>query len=184
MVVGYTLMLQMPSAGAAISCASGEIQVQTKSVDRPTVYCYGCQDQCITQCKSQGREVSQVECNFWGTDQAICKCCCALPSSTPPPSKPIYWNQCPLGEKKRFNLLRNSLIDCKLCVNNCKTKCDRVGGTVTRQVCFQDFQFGTTVLIDLLVCPCCCKINHSLPPSPPPQSPPPPPPCPCSGSGV
>ncbi|XP_026460668.1 uncharacterized protein LOC113361744 isoform X2 [Papaver somniferum] len=101
MVVGYTLMLQMPSAGAAISCASGEIQVQTKSVDRPTVYCYGCQDQCITQCKSQGREVSQVECNFWGTDQAICKCCCALPSSTPPPSKPIYWNQCPLGEKKR-----------------------------------------------------------------------------------
>ncbi|XP_026430098.1 uncharacterized protein LOC113326617 isoform X2 [Papaver somniferum] len=140
-------------------------------VDRPMIYCYGCQDQCITQCKSQDREVSQLECNFWGSEQAVCKCCCGLPSSTPPP-KPIIWNQCPTEETNEYFLLRNSLIDCRLCVNGCKTKCDAIGATVAREVCFQDFNVGTTILIDgVLACPCCCK-----------PKPPPPPACPCSES--
>ncbi|KAI3920692.1 hypothetical protein MKW92_021053 [Papaver armeniacum] len=163
-------MLEMPSA-AAISCGPGETSAESRSVSDPKIYCYGCQDQCITECKSQGREVSQLECNFWGSEQAVCKCCCGLPSSTPPP-KPIAWNQCPTEETNEYFLLRNSLIDCSLCVNGCKTKCDAIGATVAREVCFQDFQVGTTVLIDaVLACPCCCKPN-----------PPPPPPCPCSGS--
>ncbi|XP_026430101.1 uncharacterized protein LOC113326617 isoform X5 [Papaver somniferum] len=59
-----------------------------------------------------------------------------------------------------------------LCVNGCKTKCDAIGATVAREVCFQDFNVGTTILIDgVLACPCCCK-----------PKPPPPPACPCSES--
>ncbi|MCL7044378.1 hypothetical protein MKW94_026669 [Papaver nudicaule] len=135
-------------------CGLGETQIESKSVSNPTIYCYRCQDQCIDQCRSQGRE-----------------CCCGLPSSTPLPP-PIPWYKCPTEEKKRGLVLRKSEIDCNLCVKGCKTKCDRIGGTVTRQVCFQDFQFGTMFLIDTLLCPCCCKIN----PSPLPHSPSPPPP--------
>ncbi|RZC85862.1 hypothetical protein C5167_026518 [Papaver somniferum] len=166
-------MLEMPSA-AAISCGPGETSTESRSVSHPMIYCYGCQDQCITQCKSQGREVSQLECNFWGSEQAVCKCCCGLPSSTPP-SKPIIWNQCPPEETNKYFDLQKSVIDCSLCVNGCKTKCEAIGATATREVCFQNFQVGTTTLIDQhLVCPCCCK------PNPPPS--PSPPPCPCSGS--
>ncbi|MCL7022367.1 hypothetical protein MKW94_023935 [Papaver nudicaule] len=180
--------VEIQSTSAAFSCASGETQTESTSVSHPKIYCYGCQDTCVTQCKSQGREVSQIECNFWGSDQAVCKCCCALPSSTTPP-KPIIWNQCPAVETNQYFVLSKSAIDCSLCVNGCKTKCDAIGASVTRETCFQDFQQGTTTLIDgVLACPCCCKPNPP-PPPPPPPSPPPPPPspppspsCPCSGS--
>ncbi|KAI3927016.1 hypothetical protein MKW92_052121 [Papaver armeniacum] len=176
-------MLEMPSATAAISCAPGETPVESTSVSDPKIYCYGCQDKCITQCKSQGREVSQIECNFWGSDQAVCKCCCALPSSAPAPSKPIIWNQCPPEETNKYFVLRESVIDCSLCVDGCKTKCDAIGSSVTRETCFQDFQQGTTTLIDkVLACPCCCKPNPPPPPPPPPPPSPSPPPCPCGGS--
>ncbi|KAI3984505.1 hypothetical protein MKX01_033998 [Papaver californicum] len=169
----FAILEVLPSAAGAITCAPGETQTESSSVSDPKIYCYGCQDQCITQCQSQGRQVSQLECNFWGSEQAVCKCCCGIPSSTPPP-KPIAWNQCPTEETNKYFTLEKSVIDCSLCVNGCKTKCDAIGATVAREVCFQNFQLGTTILIDqFLVCPCCCK------PNPPP---PPPPPCPCSGT--
>ncbi|MCL7024212.1 hypothetical protein MKW94_003298 [Papaver nudicaule] len=170
----------MPSASAAFSCDPGETLTATSSsVSDYKIYCHGCQDQCITQCQSQGREVSQLECNFWGTDPAECKCCCRLPSSTPSPP-PIHFNRCAMDEINKYFYRRNSSIDCNICVNECKTRCDGVGATVTRQVCSQDYRQDTKALIDgVLNCPCCCKIHPPPPPpspSPPPPSPSPPPP--------
>ncbi|MCL7039574.1 hypothetical protein MKW94_001307 [Papaver nudicaule] len=201
-IIAIVTMLEMPPAAAVISCDPGETYTETKSVADHTIYCFGCQDQCITQCKSQGKEVSQIECNFWSSNPTVCKCFCGLPSSTPPLPPPTAWNKCPIGEKFRGSQQTTSVMNCNLCVNACKTGCDGIGGTVTRQVYFQDFrQDATKALIkDQLLCPCCCKEAPPPPPpipSPPPlpPSPPPPPPspappspisppsgCPCSGS--
>ncbi|RZC91595.1 hypothetical protein C5167_027656 [Papaver somniferum] len=174
-------MLEMPSA-AAISCGPGETLAESKSVSMPTIYCFGCQEQCITQCKSQGREVSKVECNFWSSDPAECKCCCRLPSSTPTP-QPTSWVQCPSGESSMFFALNKVALDCNLCVNGCKTKCDSIRATVSRETCFQTFRQPTTLTDDGLNCPCCCKKDPPPPPpSPPPPSHPPPSPPPPSPS--
>ncbi|KAI3930850.1 hypothetical protein MKW98_025798 [Papaver atlanticum] len=171
-------MFKIPSA-AAISCASGDTTAESTSVSEHTIYCITCQDKCIAQCKSQGRVVSQLECNFWGSAPAVCKCCCGLPSSTPT-TDPTSWVQCPAEEKSQFFALYKVNLDCNLCINGCKTRCDAIGAKVTREVCFQSHQQSSRTLVaNDLLCPCCCKPNPPLPPPsppPPPPSPPPPPP--------
>ncbi|MCL7034029.1 hypothetical protein MKW94_016573 [Papaver nudicaule] len=171
-LLGFLLLLQIPSA-AAISCTPGETPAESTSTSLHTIYCHSCQDQCITQCKSQGREVTKVECNFWGSAPAVCKCCCALPSSTPI-AQPGNWAQCASGETNMFAVLPKAALDCNLCVTGCKTKCDAQGATVSRETCFQSFQPPSTPVDQSLICPCCCKANP--PPSPPPPTPSPPPP--------
>ncbi|KAI3896506.1 hypothetical protein MKW92_004037 [Papaver armeniacum] len=144
-------------------CQSGPGEIPTKATKSATnhsIYCYDCQKECINQCQLQGREVSQVECNFWGEEPAVCKCCCGLPSPTPPP-KPIAWDECPIGETNKFIFLSNSSIDCNICVNQCKTECAEVGATVTREACLQNFDSNSKELIeDNLLCPCSCKPSN------------------------
>ncbi|KAI3879369.1 hypothetical protein MKW98_014539 [Papaver atlanticum] len=163
-------------------------QLQYKFSSEHTIYCVTCQDKCIAQCKSQGRVVSQLECNFWGSAPAVCKCCCGLPSSTPT-TDPTSWVQCPAEEKSQFFALYKVNLDCNLCINGCKTRCDAIGAKVTREVCFQSHQQSSRTLVaNDLLCPCCCKPNP--PPSPPPPPPPSPPICPpstgpsCGSCGV
>ncbi|KAI3839897.1 hypothetical protein MKX03_025162 [Papaver bracteatum] len=165
--------LRIPSA-AAISCASGDTTAESTSVSEHTIYCATCQDEVV----------SQLECNFWGSAPAVCKCCCGLPSSTLT-TDPTSWVQCPAEETTQFFVLYKVNLDCNLCINGCNTRCDAIGAKVTREVCFQSHQLPSKTLVpNDLVCPCCCKPNPPLqppsppPPFPPPPSPPPPPPYP------
>ncbi|XP_026430063.1 wiskott-Aldrich syndrome protein homolog 1-like isoform X2 [Papaver somniferum] len=174
-IVGFSLMQQMPSA-AAFSCGPGEIQSETKSPTPYTLYCVGCQDTCANYCQPKGRKVTKIECNFWGVDPAVCRCCCGLPFSGPPILPPsIAFSDCPTNEiLKYFQPPKDSEIDCNLCVNGCKNECDSIGAQVTKELCVYSSSITSNVL-----CPCCCNRNSpppsSPPPPPPPPSPPPPP---------
>ncbi|KAI3991094.1 hypothetical protein MKX01_041313 [Papaver californicum] len=157
-----------------ISCGlflrPGETQTESTPDSNPRNYCIGYQEQCITECQSQGRQVSEVECNYWrgNEEQAVCKCCCGLPSSTPPPED-IYWNQCPSGETNKKFMFENTDPDYNFCVNGCKSRCDEIGATMTRKTCVP----STRPRDRELHCPCCKPQNP--PPSPTPSPPPPPP---------
>ncbi|KAI3951071.1 hypothetical protein MKW92_009868 [Papaver armeniacum] len=173
-IVGFSLMLQMPSlavAAAAFSCdPSTEVYVGGNRTHTDTdggISCYSCPGNIQNLCNSKGRTVSKIECNWWDIGGArrttVCVGCCG---ELHPPPIPVITGECQAGEANQSFQVRASFPwNCGICQNGCKDKCDFRKQLVSRELC--GFVSGPSY-----DCKCCCR------PPPPPPSPPPPPPSP------
>ncbi|KAI3925647.1 hypothetical protein MKW98_001501 [Papaver atlanticum] len=138
-MIALSMMLQMQTPAAAISCDPVETSLMSRSSAD------NCRKDLQNLCVSQGREASKSEFSSFPTNQDKIKCegCCQVPLPTSPPPPPA-----------------------PRCFDSCETKCGAIGVRAADQACVRLVGIKTRTFKGL-ACTCCCRARIVLPPTPP-----------------